>query len=385
MSTLNRGGADARPLASKAGIVPEIGGLLLLTPSDGFGGGIERVAAAVARSWPRRVLRVNLYDAQEVEDPRGNPMAKVRFTARALRLAALAQPSHVLALHVGFLPVAVAAARIARARPSLLGIGVEIWGAQPRLRRTLARRAQLLSISGFTADRMATTLDVPRHRVTVLPLPIEPLFAQLAHEPAPPRDAAVMTAVTVTRLTREHRYKGCFDIVRAMAEPAVRTAGVRWRVVGHGDDLPELERAVREAGLQGVELLGNISDLELVNVYRGSDLLVLPSVTDADADPPIGEGFGLVYAEAGSLAVPSIASRAGGGALDFVKDGVTGRLVKVDDTASLAGAILEMADNPSLRRRLGSAARDRVLQYHLPEQFADGLVAQLSDQGRQRS
>ena len=41
---------------------------------------------------------------------------------------------------------------------------------------------------------------------------------------------------------------------------------------------------------------------------------LITSIADAEATPPIGEGFGLVYAEAGAFGVPSIGSTAAGGA-----------------------------------------------------------------------
>lgn len=89
--------------------------------------------------------------------------------------------------------------------------------------------------------------------------------------------------------------------------------------------------------------------------------------------PPVGEGFGLVYAEAAALALPSVASGAGGGSVDLVEHGVTGLTVPPEDRAALAAAIVRLLRDGSLARRLGLAARKRVAERHTPEHFARAL------------
>ena len=59
--------------------------LLLLTPSAGYGGGIERVADAIEHAWRGRVRRVDLYRQERVASPEGHPLAKAGFACRALR------------------------------------------------------------------------------------------------------------------------------------------------------------------------------------------------------------------------------------------------------------------------------------------------------------
>ena len=100
-------------------------------------------------------------------------------------------------------------------------------------------------------------------------------------------------------------------------------------------------------------------------------------MADVDACPPTGEGFGLVYAEAGAFGLPSIASKAGGGALDYVRDGETGLTVSPGDHAGLVGALSTLLDDDTVRGRLGAAARRRTLGAHLPECFATCLTEAL--------
>jgi glycosyltransferase involved in cell wall biosynthesis len=48
------------------------------------------------------------------------------------------------------------------------------------------------------------------------------------------------------------------------------------------------------------------------------------------------------------------------GAREVVEDGVTGEIVPVDDAAAFAAAIVRVAGDPDLCRRMGDAARARA-------------------------
>lgn len=73
------------------------------------------------------------------------------------------------------------------------------------------------------------------------------------------------------------------------------------------------------------------------------------------------EGLPLAVLEAMACAVPVLATRAPGH-VDAVEDGVTGRLVPVDDVPALAAAAADLLGDPSLRLAMGRAGRERVEQ-----------------------
>jgi glycosyltransferase involved in cell wall biosynthesis len=76
-------------------------------------------------------------------------------------------------------------------------------------------------------------------------------------------------------------------------------------VVGDGPLREEFERRAAEPVLAGrVRVLGRISDADLVDAYRASDVAVVPSVAF--------EGYGLVVLEAAACGTPSIVSNVGG-------------------------------------------------------------------------
>ena len=301
-------------------------------------------------------------------------MKKARFGARTLRVSRDHSPDLVLCLLAGLLPVAAAAAAGRATRVALFAHGREVFGPMGAWRRRLIQRCDvLLAPSKFTADWLAMRARVDRRRVHVVPLPIDARLAGWvsSNYETPSSTPALLT---VSRLDPMSRYKGHFEIAAALKRVREHCPDVRWIVVGDGEDLPALRRTCHEEAIADlVHFTGTIGDEEMARLYSASSVFVLPSVADPTARPPTGEGFGLVYAEAGAFGLPSIASRAAGGAAEYVEDGVNGVLVPPGDQDALVEAILVFLENPELTRRMGDAARARTLEQHLTEHFAAAL------------
>ncbi len=84
--------------------------------------------------------------------------------------------------------------------------------------------------------------------------------------------------------------------------------------------------------------------------YALSDLVVMPSRVE-----PLGN----VAIEAGAAGRPVIASRVGG-IPEIVVDRETGLLIEPGDYEAIADATCELLDSPDLRKRLGTAAAQRI-------------------------
>jgi glycosyltransferase involved in cell wall biosynthesis len=113
-----------------------------------------------------------------------------------------------------------------------------------------------------------------------------------------------------------------------LAVEAFRGLGERLLVVGEGQLRDELARIAPA----NVEFLGEVSEERLRDLYRGAKALVYPAEED----------FGIVMAEAQACGTPVI-GLAAGGALDIVRDGVTGWLLERQDMEELRRAALRAA------------------------------------------
>lgn len=84
------------------------------------------------------------------------------------------------------------------------------------------------------------------------------------------------------------------------------------------------------------------------------------------------ESFSMTCLEASYYGTPVIATRCGGPE-EIIDDGATGMLVEKKDIAAMADAILTLANNPNLRKKYGSAARDYVQQKFSKETFVQNF------------
>jgi phosphatidylinositol alpha-1,6-mannosyltransferase len=228
--------------------------------------------------------------------------------------------------------------------------------AKPRLAAFAARHAhQSIAISSYTAGLIEAT-GAGTTTVRVIPPGVD-----LPADPTP-LTAPRPTCLTIARL--RERYKGHDVMVRAFPLVRAKVPDAQWIVIGDGPLRPGLEELARSHDALGaISFLGRVSDAERNLWLRRAGLLAMPSRLPGGG--LAGEGFGIVYLEAGAYGKPVIAG-AVGGALDAVVDGETGLLVDPTDHVAVAEAIaLLMRDEP-LARRMGAAGARRATDFAWP-------------------
>ncbi|MBI2685297.1 MAG: glycosyltransferase [Acidobacteria bacterium] len=129
--------------------------------------------------------------------------------------------------------------------------------------------------------------------------------------------------------------------------PAIAAAvpGCRFVVVGVGEENERLQAAMPQAEFRGV-LRGEA----LAEAYANMDLFVFPSRTDT---------FGNAVLEALACGVPAVVT-AGGGPKYIVRSGETGFIAETD--AAFLRCVSELAQNRTLARRMGLAARRQAME-----------------------
>jgi glycosyltransferase involved in cell wall biosynthesis len=132
----------------------------------------------------------------------------------------------------------------------------------------------------------------------------------------------------------------------------------------HAD--PEARRLLRIAEDTGVadrvRLLGAVDPHDMPALIRSADLVLCT---------PVYEPFGIVPLEAMACGVPVLATDVGGHR-DSVADDVNGRLVAPQDPGAIADAARALLADERLRRRYGTAGRERVLAHYTWRRVADG-------------
>jgi glycosyltransferase involved in cell wall biosynthesis len=139
-------------------------------------------------------------------------------------------------------------------------------------------------------------------------------------------------------------------VVRALAARRGDPTPITLLFVGDGPERAPVERLAAELGLgpNEVRFLGFRADVP--DLLGAADLFLLPSRT---------EGLPLSVLEAMSHGLAIVAT-AVGGVPELCTDDREGILVPADDPRALADAMSRVARDPSLRARLGAAARARA-------------------------
>jgi len=148
-------------------------------------------------------------------------------------------------------------------------------------------------------------------------------------------------------------------------------------VIGDGPLRGELERTAEAWDLGGnVLFCGHVPDEELDEWFARSHVFAMPSRLPADGGG--GEGYGLVYLEAGAHGLPCVAGNLGAAA-EAVIDGETGLLVDATDHVQTAGALVELLIDSDRATALGAAghARARTLSWERMATAVEALVADL--------
>jgi phosphatidyl-myo-inositol dimannoside synthase len=250
----------------------------------------------------------------------------------------------------------------------IYGMDVEAGQESPRA-RALRGAQRVLTISRYTADRLAARFPEISDRIRVVPLCIDParieLWESTTSETAPSREPS---ALIVGRMWAEERGKGHDELIAAW--PAVRRTvpdAELW-IVGGGDDVARLEAKARATGVSdAIRFLGRVPDAELGRLYQRASVFAMPSRQ---------EGFGLVYTEAMWWGLPCIGTTADA-AGQVIDAGQTGELVPYGDVSALGGALVRLLADPERAVRMGEAGRRRVREYFGYERFRSNLLTAL--------
>jgi glycosyltransferase involved in cell wall biosynthesis len=210
-------------------------------------------------------------------------------------------------------------------------------------RRVLRGASAVTAVSSYLARRAAAVASLEPERISVLPMPAEVAAV-------PPTDGGA-GIVTVGRLTRQKRIHLVLEAAAALAGEG-RPMPVT--IIGDGPERSPLESLAGQLGLQSqVHFAGRLAPAEIAGAIAGADLFAFAGV---------GEGLGLVAAEALMAGVP-VAAVESGGIGDVVPRVGAGRLVEDGDDESavvrrLALAIRQLMADPGARPAARAAGEE---------------------------
>lgn len=165
-------------------------------------------------------------------------------------------------------------------------------------------------------------------------------------------------SVRVLQACRFLPKKGLETTLRAVAK--LRSAGydIRLTLAGDGKEKDKLEELAADLGIsEATVFAGFLGESALSETYMRHDIFVHPSRTTDSGDR---EGIPNSLLEAMAHGLPVIATRHSG-IPEAVTQDKTGLLIEESDPNLLAESIKFLADSPSERSRIGSAARREIV------------------------
>jgi phosphatidyl-myo-inositol dimannoside synthase len=339
------------------------GQALLLAPSHGLGGGIERYLETLEWAFASSGIKSRRIDLE-----RPGPRAHLRMLmdGRAA-LKKVAEPTRIVVGHRALLPVATLLAGMAIVRGiTVVCHGSEAWDSRWRPRRIAERRlmrrprVRVVAVSSFTAGSLASDC-----LATVLSPGLSPEWFEVLVGAARGHAGVGSGAklMTVFRLA-SWREKGLPELILAI-EDLGRT-DIRLTICGNGEPPADLLQFI--AGRRWCVLRHDVNDQELAGELASADLFVLATRTKWGRGAS-GEGFGIVLVEAQLAGVPVVVPAHGGGCDAYI-DGVTGVAPTEETTAALSRTLAELlADRPRLAW-MGERAHEWARQTFAPERYA---------------
>jgi glycosyltransferase involved in cell wall biosynthesis len=186
----------------------------------------------------------------------------------------------------------------------------------------------ILTISNFTRYKMINDLGIHGNKIRIIPNCID--HNELEYKPL--KRVSPFTLLTVARLDANERYKGHDLVIKALALLKAKDLNIIYNIIGDGTDRVRLEQLAKDLMVdKQVNFLGKVSFDEIKDAYHDCHLFIMPSYYSIRPDGyPTGEGFGIVYLEAGASGRAVIGCDVGG-QTDYIRDGINGLLVKPDE------------------------------------------------------
>lgn len=190
----------------------------------------------------------------------------------------------------------------------------------------------------YLKESLVKEYGVDHRRVSVIGGGAHPYFEQHAVERVPDRFSGKLLFVGWDFGMKGGRY-----LLEAFAVARRTRPGLELRIVG-----PDASQWVEQPG---VRWLGAVnSKQQLLELYRESDALVMPSLCDS---------FGFVFLEAMTQGLPCMGTEVNA-MPEIIEHGKTGYVVTVRDSAALAKAMLDFYRDDRNRASMGAAALRRV-------------------------
>ena len=244
-----------------------------------------------------------------------------------------------------------------------------------RLVQTCMYADHIISVSSFITKKFHEKFAVPYDKISTIPNGVDVnMFNPKVNGSKVRSRYKMSTSEKIIMFAGRLAYEKGLDIlIEAVSIVRKSIPNVKLMLVGSADPPEMRERLAilaKEKGIDDVTVfVGFVPHDKMPYFYAAADVCVLPSKAEA---------FGISALEAIATGKPVVASEVGG-IPEVVKNGLTGKLVKPEDSRELAEALLELLNDEQEVMKMGYNAR-RVAE----EEFSWKVIAKKTEEVYQK-
>ncbi|MEY3568591.1 MAG: hypothetical protein RL587_1031 [Actinomycetota bacterium] len=236
------------------------------------------------------------------------------------------------------------------------------WATLPVMRRLLTASGKYVDrvtfLTGFTESKIRKRLRADLSFAKLTPGVDSKLFAPVSTDLKSQlrKKHGIGPGLVILGVSRLMKRKGFDSLIELLAEIEDDYPTLELVIAGGGPDKKRLLKLAKRLDvLAKVKFIRPLNFEQLPEIYATADIFAMPCRTrNFGLDV---EGFGIVYLEAAATGLPVIAGNSGG-APEAIVDGETGYVVSRE---ALKSRVLELLDDPMLRKSMGDAGRQRVI------------------------
>jgi glycosyltransferase involved in cell wall biosynthesis len=232
------------------------------------------------------------------------------------------------------------------------------------IRAHLSHVDLFLSVSEYYADFMPDYLGIPREKIRVVPIGINPHGFDLQK----PKQSGPFTVGFLGRIAPEKGLHVLAEAYRLLRNtlPEARLEAAGYMAADSKPYLEDIQKTLRDAGLESeFHYRGVLERAEKIAFLQTLDVMSMPATYE--------EPKGVTLLEAMACGVPLVQPRRGA-FTEIVENTGAGLLVQPDDPRSLADGILKIARDQQLAAELSANGFRGVREHYTAAHMADKVL-----------
>jgi len=241
------------------------------------------------------------------------------------------------------------------------------------LRIFFVERSNAIIVPGKLSKRYVINLGANVEKVFIAPNAIDnDLFIEVSQRYLPLKEKLrdqirLKDKIVILSVAQLVKRKGIEYLLHAYAKLEHEYDNLMLIVIGSGPLEYHLKNLSKSLGVKNARFISSGMKLdELIKFYCLADIFMLPTLEDI---------WGFVINEAMACGLPVISTYASQAAIEMIRSGKNGYIIKASDSDQLYEALKSLIQNPILRREMSEKSRETVVQEVSVSTMAEGFLS----------